>query len=287
MTPVIAVEREGKLELVDGFKRRAAALQMGWTQLLASVRPMDERAQWVAMLTLNRTPGSVSVMEEALILRELVHSGMTQMEVAELVGRHKSWVSRRMGLVERLHPDLVEWVRTGLLSPGTARRLFVLPAGNQLEMAAVVTQQELSTQETELLVSLWHKTSEPKVRSFLLEEPRKALAHAKPDDPRTPTDPRLTPRGQTLQRSLRLLQGVGTRVMQMLRPPPVTQDLKILNPELKHLIRLLPALTEAVGTANRSNNSGDRDGMSATPISDSCSSTDTASRRPPGKPAST
>jgi ParB/RepB/Spo0J family partition protein len=287
MTPVIAVERQGKLELVDGFKRRAAALQMGWNSLLTSVRPMDERAQWVAMLTLNRTPGSLSVMEEALILRELVHSGMTQMEVAELVGRHKSWVSRRMGLVERLHPDLVEWVRTGLLSPGTARRLFVLPAGNQLEMAAVVTQQELSTQETELLVSLWHKTSEPKVRSFLLKEPRKALAHAKPDDPRTPTDPRLTPRGQTLQRSIRILQGVGTRVLQMLRPPPVTPDLKILNPELKHLTRLLPALTEAVGTASRSNSSGDRSATNVTLTSDSISSTDSASRRPPAKSAST
>jgi ParB/RepB/Spo0J family partition protein len=287
MTPVIAVERQGKLEMVDGFKRRAAAVQMGWTSLLTSVRPLDERAQWVAMLTLNRTPGSLSVMEEALILRELIHAGMTQMEVAELVGRHKSWVSRRMGLVEKLHPDLVEWVRTGLLSPGTARRLFVLPAGNQLEMAAVVTQQELSTQETELLVSLWHKTSEPEVRSFLLKEPRKALAHAKPEDPRTPTDPRLTPRGQTLQRSLRIMQGVGTRVVQMLRPPPVTQDLEILKPELKHLTRLLPALTEVVGTVRKSNSSDDRSATNATPKSDSCSSMDTASRPPPAKPMST
>lgn len=285
LTPVIVVERQGKLELVDGFKRRATALQMNWTHLLASVRPLDERAQWVAMLTLNRTPGSLSVMEEALILRELVNSGMTQMEVGELVGRHKSWVSRRLGLVERLHPDLVEWVRTGLMSPGTARRLFVLPAGNQLEMAAVVTQQELSTQETELLVSLWHKTSDPKIRSFLLEEPRKALAHAKPDDPRAPTDPRLTPRGQTLQRSLRILQGVGTRVVQMLRPPPVMEDLGILSPELSHLGRLLPALTEVVGTARKSNGFGGRSETIEMPRSDSCSTTDTASGRPLEKPA--
>ena len=148
MTPVVAVERQGRLELVDGFKRRAAAVQMDWKGLMTTVRPLDERAQWVAMLALNRTPDSLSVLEEALILRELVQAGMLQSEVAELVGRHKSWVSRRLGLVERLHPDLIEWVRTGLLSPGTARRLFVLPAGNQLEMAAVVAQQGLSTQET-------------------------------------------------------------------------------------------------------------------------------------------
>ena len=286
MTPVIVVERQGKLEVVDGFKRRAAASQMNWTHLLASVQSLDERAQWVAMLTLNRTPGSLSVMEEALILRELVNSGMTQMEVGLLVGRHRSWVCRRLGLVEKLHPELVEWVRTGLMSPGTARRLFVLPAGNQLEMAAVVTQQDLSTQETELLVSLWHKTSDPKIRSFLLKEPHKALAHARPDDPRTPVDARLSPRGQTLQRSLRILQGVGTRVVQMLRPPPVTEDLEILSSELNHLGRLLPTLTEVVGTARKSNGSEERNATNETPSFDSCSTTGTASEPPPERPAS-
>src|SRR5512141_1330313 len=66
LTAVIAVEREGKLELVDGFKRRAAAAQMGWTELLVSARSFDARGQWAAMLTLNRTPGALSVLEEAL-----------------------------------------------------------------------------------------------------------------------------------------------------------------------------------------------------------------------------
>lgn len=285
MTPVIAVERPGKLELVDGFKRRAAALQMGWESLLVSVRPLDERAQWVAMLTLNRM-GSLSELEEALILRELIQAGMTQTEVAELVGRHKSWVSRRVGLLERLHPDLVEWVRTGLLSPGTARRLFVLPAGNQLEMAAVVTQQGLSTQETELLVSLWHKTDDPEVRRFLISQPRQALVHAKPEDPRTPPDPRLTPRGQMLQRSLRILQGLTTRVLQSLRPAPPMLDLSILAPELKRVAQILPALMEAVGSARRSSSSDESSVTIAMPVSAGSSPRDTGSKAPPARPAS-
>jgi ParB/RepB/Spo0J family partition protein len=287
MTPVVVVERQGRLEVVDGFKRRAVAVQMGWKRLVTTVRPLDERAQWVAMLALNRTPDSLSVLEEALILRELVQAGMLQSEVAELVGRHKSWVSRRLGLVERLHPDLIEWVRTGLMSPGTARRLFVLPAGNQLEMAAVIAQQGLSTQETELLVSLWHKTSEPRARRFLLQDPRKALAHAKPEDPRTPTDPRLTARGQVLQRSLRILQGVGTRVIQALRPAPVESDLEILSPELTHLRRFLPRLQEVVGSASTCGGSDNNSATTETSTSGDSSPTDTASRPPPARPAST
>lgn len=267
MTPVIVVARKQRLELVDGFKRKAAALQMGWKTLMVHQQPLDERGQWVAMLTLNHLPGSLSVLEEALILQELIRAGMLQTELAQLVGRHKSWVSRRIGLVERLHPDLVEWVRTGLLSPGTARRLFVLPPGNQLEMAAVVTQQNLSTQQTEMLVSLWHKTSDPEVRRFVLASPLEALRHAKPEEPSKSTDPRLTPRGQTLQRSLRILQAVMPKVLSTLQPAPPTSDLQILKPELRAVDRVLPTLVAAVGTASKSSSCAERSATTETPAS--------------------
>ncbi len=267
MTPVIVVQRQQKLELIDGFKRKTAALQMGWKTLMVHQQPLDERGQWVAMLTLNRLPGSLSVLEEALILQELISDGMLQTEIAQLVGRHKSWVSRRIGLVERLHPELVEWVRTGLLPPGTARRLFVLPPGNQLEMAAVVTQQNLSTQQTEILVSLWHKTSDPEVRRFLLANPLEALRHAMPEDPSKSIDPRLTPRAQTLQRSLRILQAVMPKVLNTLRPAPPTSDLEILKPELRAVDRILPTLVAAVGTASKSSNCVESSATTETPAS--------------------
>jgi ParB-like chromosome segregation protein Spo0J len=287
MTPLIAVEREGKLELVDGFKRRTVAGQMGWGELQISVRQLDERGQWTAMLTLNRIPGALSVLEEALILRELLLSGLTQVELAQLVGRHKSWVSRRLGLVERLHAELVEWVRTGLMSAGTARRLMVLPAGNQLEMAAVVTQASLSTEDTELLVSLWQKTSDPAIRRFLLKEPRTALQNARPEKSQVPVDPRLSPRGKMLAKALPLLRGVAQRVSEALQPAPELTDLRLLATEMRRTASVLPALTAALGSAARLASSEDSGALSATPTSDGCSRTGTGSGAPPARPAST
>jgi ParB/RepB/Spo0J family partition protein len=287
LTPLIVVEREGQLELVDGFKRRAAAAQMGWTELTVSVRSFDARGQWAAMLTLNRTPGALSVLEEALILRELVHSGMTQAEIGELCGRHKSWVSRRLGLVERLHPDLVEWVRTGLMPAGVARRLMVLPAGNQLQMAAVVTKAGLSTEETELLVSLWTKAGDPAVRRFLLSEPRTALEKARPEKPQVPLDPRLSPRGKVLARALPILRGVALRVSEALHPPPEPLDLTLLAAQMRTTASVLPGVLRALGFASKCASSDGSDATSATPTSGACSPTDTASRAPPERPAST
>jgi len=159
LTALVVVKRQSGLELIDGFKRHRAAGQMGWTTLRLAFLEVDEQGQWAAMLALNRATQSMSVLEEALVLREMAASGMTQTGIGQILGRHKSWVSRRIGLLERLHPELLEQIREGLLPPGAARRLLSLPAGNQLELATVVMQQTLGSEETELLVKLWNGCS--------------------------------------------------------------------------------------------------------------------------------
>lgn len=248
LTALVVVRRQNRLELIDGFKRHRAAEQMGWTALRVMPMDVDEQGQWAAMLALNRATHSMSVLEEALVLREMVNMGMTQTQIGQILNRHKSWVSRRIGLIERLHPELVEQIREGILPPGAARRLLSLPAGNQLELATVVTHQGLGTEETERLVSLW-KNAEPSIRDYLLAHAREALANARTGDPEQSADPRLTPRGQRLQRYLRILQGVAPRTLQMLRPSPAEEDLLILAADLESTRSSLSRLTEAFGSA--------------------------------------
>jgi ParB-like chromosome segregation protein Spo0J len=122
LASVVAVMRAGKLELVDGCKRRAAATALGWTERHCRGVELDETGQWAAMLQLNLAGHAITVLEEALVLRGLTGRGLTQVEIGALLGRHKTWVSRRLGLVERLHPELIEQIRQGLLHPGVARR---------------------------------------------------------------------------------------------------------------------------------------------------------------------
>jgi ParB-like chromosome segregation protein Spo0J len=287
LTAAIAVERAGTLELVDGFKRRTAAAELGWPALAVSVRPLDGRGQWTAMLTLNRASGSLSMLEEGLIVRELCQSGLAQVEIAQLVGRHKSWVSRRLGLVERLHPELLAAVRTGLLAAGVARRLLGLPPGNQLALAAVATQAGLTTGETELLVRLWQQTSDPAIRRFLLTDPRRALQNARPETGSAPPDPRLSERGRRLLRVLAVLRGVALRLLDALRPLPPRAELALLADALAETAQTLPRALEALGAAQRCVRSGDTSGLSATPTSASCCATAALSKRLPAPLGST
>jgi ParB/RepB/Spo0J family partition protein len=248
LTALVMVKRPSGLELIDGFKRHRAAEQMEWTRLRATAMEVDEPGQWAAMLALNRATPSLSLLEEALVLREMVTMGMTQTEIGQILSRHKSWVSRRIGLIERLHPELVEQIREGILPPGAARRLLSLPAGNQLELATVVMHHGLGSQETELFVRLW-KNADPAVRDYLLAHPRPALAKAQAGDPEEPPDPRLTPHGQRLLRHLRLLQGVALRTLPMLRPRPAEEDRVILAGDLESTRSSLGRLREALDSA--------------------------------------
>ena len=248
LTALVVVKRQSGLELIDGFKRRRAAEQMGWTTLRVISIEVDEQEQWAAMLALNRATHSMSVLEEALVLREMMAMGMTQTLIGQILNRHKSWVSRRIGLIERLHPELVKQIREGILPPGTARRLLALPVGNQLEMATMMTHHGLGSQDTKLFVRLW-KNADPPVQDYLLTHPREALANARAGDREQPPDPRLTARKQRLQRHLRILQGVAPRTLQMLRPGLAEEDLQILSGDLESTRSSLSRLMEALGSA--------------------------------------
>lgn len=243
LTPLVAVERNGALQIVDGFTRLAAAKRMGWSHLAVSTMRLDDTAQWATMLALNRGPQSMTELEEALILQELLQNGLTQIQIAELVHRHKTWVSRRIGLVDRLHAELVQQMKLGLLSPGVARRLLSLPPGNQLQMAAAAKSAGLGPRDTELLVSLWQKARDPAARAYLLKEPRAALIQAYPELPAS--DPRLTPQGQQISKLLRLLSGVGPRILRLL--PPAQADCAVLLKQIKDASTVALALAKSLG----------------------------------------
>jgi ParB-like chromosome segregation protein Spo0J len=153
LSPVAVCLREEQPELLDGFKRAASARVLPGVKLLqARLVAVDERMAKALILGLNGTGGRMKELEEAWIVHALVREdGLSQLEVAELLERHKSWVSRRLALLERLAEECREDLRLGLLSPTMARQLTRLPAGNQVEVMAAARQEHLTAAE----VTVW------------------------------------------------------------------------------------------------------------------------------------
>jgi hypothetical protein len=236
LAPVVACVRDDQLELLDGFKRHAAARQVaGLTTLSVRVLAVDESAAKAAILGLNSGQRRACELEEAWIVQALVRDdGLTQVEAAHLLGRHKSWVCRRLALLEKLSAAVKEDLRLGLLGPALARQLTRLPAGNQEAVLAATRRDRLTAQEASAVIDLVHGAS-PEQAAFVLAQPRAALALAR-GGPSALRDVRLSNAGNWLARQLGLVRDGLTRVEHWLRTPGEralqARDREILQPML-------------------------------------------------------
>jgi ParB/RepB/Spo0J family partition protein len=203
LMPIVACERQAVFAVVDGFKRVEAARALGLHALRARVMPLGETAAIAALVTFNRHGRGLSDLEEALVVRTLCREhGLSQVEVAELVGRHKSWACRRLSLAERLAEAVADDVRVGLISTTVAREVARLPRGNQADVATSIHQHALTSHEAALLVTLFASTSGATEQRYLLDKPREALDAQRPREPAPAHDPRLGPETQALHQRL-------------------------------------------------------------------------------------
>jgi len=153
MTPVVCVKREDGYELIDGFKRLRACRRLDKTTLRVKTIEVSARVCKAVMIQLNQSGRSINEMEEAMVLQSLHREdGLTQTEIAVLLGRDKSWVSRRISLIERLSEEVQEDLRLGLISVMTGRDLAKLPRGNQKEAADAILKRHYSTREAAKLI---------------------------------------------------------------------------------------------------------------------------------------
>ena len=212
LSPLVVVLEGERWELIDGFKRLGAARKLpGMDRLVGRRIEADERGAKAAIYGLNRAGGRTREIEEAWIVHALVRDdGLTQLEVAELLGRHKSWVCRRLALLEKLGPEGRADLQVGLLTATAARQLVRLPAGNQADILELVRREGLSTNELTAIVDLWLQCPAPIQQQYILQHPREALAQEKGVD--LPShDPRLSAAGN------RIFQQLGTLLRQLAR----------------------------------------------------------------------
>ena len=252
MSPVVVCLREQRAVLVDGFKRLTAARSLrGLETLLARQVELDERSAKAAVYALNCVGRQPQELEEAWIVQALVREdGLSQVETAELLGHHKSWVCRRLALLEKLCEEAREDLQLGLLSPTIGRQLVRLPAGNQAEALASARRESLTAEELRGVVDLLLASGTREKTAFVLEKPRRALQQAQQPNVRS-WDPRLSAAGNRVNRQLGLLLDQLARMENWLhhrgRGELALCDRRLLRERFQHLVqqgRLVAELSE-------------------------------------------
>ncbi len=212
---VVRPVEDGSFAILDGFKRYEILRELGWKELRVQIVELSETQAKAGLILYNRPHRGLSEIEEAWIVHSLCRDhGLKQVDVADLIGRHKSWVCRRLQFAERLGKELQEDVRLGLIAPTAARALARLPQGNQMCVAEAIKRHRLACRHVERLVELV-LASEADAIKTLLEDPLRHVLAA--EDKHSQEDPRLSEHGRVVKGALTRFEGAALNLCHKLR----------------------------------------------------------------------
>lgn len=241
LTAVTAFVDGEQLQLIDGFKRLRAGRLLGWTNLRVRTIPLDEAGATATIAALHEQRG-LTELEEAWIIRALCREhGLTQGAVAQMMHRHKSWVSRRLLLAERLDAAVQGDVRLGLLSPRSALAVAALPRGNQRRAADLVIERGMTTRQAESMVRRLGEQDSDEARGALMDAwPEVTTSSTTKARPRSESDKLLA--------DVAILKRVGVRLeVRLIEGVPQTTVVSEALTELAALVATLSnTLTRAL-----------------------------------------
>ena len=154
LQPLIVRARNGSFELIAGERRWRAAQIAGLTELPVLVREADDRKVLELALIENLQRENLNPVEEALGYSKLIKDfKLTQEEAAVKVGKSRVTVANLLRILQ-LHPDIQNYLRSGLLSFGHGRALLgITNLDSQKQLAEEVIREGFSVRETEKLVN--------------------------------------------------------------------------------------------------------------------------------------
>ncbi|MBI4538533.1 MAG: ParB/RepB/Spo0J family partition protein [Gemmatimonadetes bacterium] len=143
----------GMWQLVAGERRWRAVRRLGWQEIPAVVREVDDRTMLVLALVENLQREALSPLEEADGYRALADDfGLNQSAIAQLVGRDRSTVANTLRLL-KLPPSVRRLLAEGRLTPGHARALLAVDDPRRAgELARAAVRGDWSVREMEARV---------------------------------------------------------------------------------------------------------------------------------------
>ena len=115
----------------------------------------------VLLLSYNRPHQSMEAWEEAVVLKDLLETpNLDQRRLAKLTGYNRSWVSRRLSLIEKMDEQVSSEIMMGVLTGSHARALTKLPHGNQGKVARAITNFALTSRQSDALAEAFLKAKD-------------------------------------------------------------------------------------------------------------------------------
>jgi ParB family chromosome partitioning protein len=146
LQPIVVRPRPGEglvqWELVAGERRWRACTRIGWKEIPALVRDVDDRTLLVLAMVENLQRSGLTALEEAEGYRRLADEfELSQQQIAEVVGKDRSTVANSLRLLQ-LPVSVRRLVAEGKLTAGHARALLGLADERRLAAVAKTAAEE-------------------------------------------------------------------------------------------------------------------------------------------------
>lgn len=175
--PVVVVPEKAQTNrwlLIDGYRRVQALVQCGRDTVEAEVWSCSPQEALLNLLAQGQQR-SWSVIEEAGLIQTLQSQyGCTQSDIAHRLGRDKSWVSRRLSLLNEIGDEVAAEVYRGVLSPWVAQRVIVpLARANPEHSVTLLNHLKRNPHPTRALKAFFehYKRSNHQVREKMVTNP--------------------------------------------------------------------------------------------------------------------
>jgi ParB family chromosome partitioning protein len=152
LQPITVRRRPGKdgFELIAGERRLRAASKLGWKEIPAIIKEIDDRTALTLALVENLQRTDLNPIEEGEGYHRLSHEfGLTQLQIAETVGKDRTTIANMLRLLQL--PDAVrKLLQDGHLSMGHAKVLLGLENPETLAtLAREIAKEGLTVREVE------------------------------------------------------------------------------------------------------------------------------------------
>lgn len=164
LQPITVRPAANGYELVSGERRLRAATRLGWSEIPAIVRDMDDRTLLTLALVENLQRADLNAVEEARGFRRLSDEfGLTHAQIADAVGKDRTSVTSLLRILQ-LPATVLVLVEQGQLSAGHARTLVSLEDERRaLQLANEAVARQLSVRELERRVREIQQPASPKL----------------------------------------------------------------------------------------------------------------------------
>jgi ParB family transcriptional regulator, chromosome partitioning protein len=187
--PIVVVSADARFIVIDGYKRVRALKRLARD----TVRAADWQLPELEALLLERRLrcGSEDSLDQAWLLAELQERfGLSLEALAQRFERSKSWVSRRLGLLQALPVSIQDQVRAGELAAHAAMK-YLLPlaranAPAAAQLAAAIGPLKLTSRQVGALYSGWQSGTQ-RTRELIVERPHVYLQAQGATTPASPS----------------------------------------------------------------------------------------------------